>query len=239
MFHSETPPWELVPVGSCSFVEIEQPKIQLISSFQNLNATVENFINDIIKCAELKFYSQENLLVETATYLALLCDIDIYKSFDLLMYLVHQRYIPWSFDIPKKRDIKNLDRLQFFKSLNKLLSCLDVKTKRLQCINCRTKRDCTTISLFTNDELELFTVQDPEPLAINNPIEVRGQSFIKDFDVELGISDSDNSIREVKVTEQKTEPSKEREVEYVVTINREDLSVSYHAVYGHTVLDDE
>lgn len=149
----------------------------------------------MIEYSGIKFYSEENLLVEALTFVLLTCEIDIREKFGLLYYQLQNDYVPWGFSAPIDNDVNNINSVDLFNSLIQVMLRLDVNRKVLQCMHCRTKCSCEVVATYLESEIELFTMQDPpvqvainhaatlEPeqmtsFDIQNPILLNNQSFI-------------------------------------------------------------
>lgn len=184
--------------GSCAFVAIEDPQMPLYdvapTKLFNDKERITTFIKSTFEYSGMQYYSQENLLVETLTFILLNCDIDIRAKIHLLLYQLHNRYVPWDFKIPKRNNIKNIDSVDLFHSLIKIMMRLDVNKKILQCFHCKTKCSCEVVATFSESEIALFTVQDPPVQVVENkavikkepenPIILNNDTFIIDFELE-------------------------------------------------------
>lgn len=203
--------------GSCAFVAIEEQTPTLYDiSYTKLDTDIERittFIITLLEYSGIKFYSMENFIVETLTYLLLMCDIDVRSKFQLLMYQLHNNYVPWDVEDPLNKDVKSLDFVGVFDSLISILLRLDVNRKVLQCYHCKSKCCCEVVATFMETELNLFTLQDPinqvvdikaEEIVIvpdhviKNPINMLSKSFIVDIEFsEPQISSQTNSMHNV------------------------------------------
>lgn len=205
--------------GSCDFVAIEEPQIALYdidqTKMDNDNERITTFIKTLLEYSEIKFYSEENFIIEALTFILLTCNINITDRFQLLYYQLQNNYVPWGFSAPKNKDARNLDSVEVFNSLINIMLRLDVNRKVLQCHHCKSKCSCEVVATFSISEIELFTMQDPihqaaePPPAVNNEetpdnttveasitnaITMRSESFIIDFECNLQECGSQESL---------------------------------------------
>lgn len=194
LFNLGIPQSEQEQGGSCDFVAIDDEPTPLFDIHYNDNGyntlRITTFIKTLIEYSGLVFYSRENFIVEALTFLLLNFEVDIRDKFNLLMYQMNNKYVPWGFDAPKDNDVNKINYLDVFKSLINILLRLDVNRKVLQCYHCRTKCSCDVVATNLISELELFTLQDSneqvvhieEPLKLTpvmtSPILMNGNSFI-------------------------------------------------------------
>lgn len=150
--------------GNCDFVAIEDPPTAL---FDISHTTLDNderiaiFISTLLEYSGIKYYSEENFIVEALTFILLTCNIDVTDKFNLLFYQLQNDYVPWGFSAPECNIVENLNSVDVFESLVNIMLRLDVNRKVLQCIHCKTKCSCEMAATFIISELDLFTVQDP------------------------------------------------------------------------------
>lgn len=153
-----------VPDGSCDFVAIEDLNISLYDiDLNNIDTDIERvttFILSLIEYADLKFYSEENFIVEALTFVLLTCEIDITSKFQLLYYQIQNDYVPWGFSAPPKKNVLKLDFKAVFVSLIDIFLRLDVNRLVLQCHHCKTKCSCEVVATFLTSNLTEFTLQD-------------------------------------------------------------------------------
>lgn len=203
--------------GSCAFVAIEEltPTLYDISKTKLDNDTerITTFIKTLLEYSGMKYYSAENFMVETLTFILLMCEIDVKSKFQLFMYQLHNDYVPWGFEDPLHMDAGLLNFTDVFESLINILLRLDVNRKVLQCYHCRSKCSCEVVATYSDSELNLFALQDPidqvvETIAdqqrtpdtnviiqhISHPITMLSHSFIIDIPEFKFFSQNDNSM---------------------------------------------
>lgn len=151
--------------GSCDFVVIEDKPIPLYNIDHSLidqdAERITTFIRTLIEYSGLRFYSEENFLLEALTFILLTCNIDIQDKFNLFYYQLQNDYVPWDFSAPIDDDVNDLNFLDLFKSLVNVFLRLDVNRKVMQCYHCRSKCSCDVVATFLLEELNIFTMQDP------------------------------------------------------------------------------
>lgn len=216
IFNLRIPQSDQVEDGSCDFVAIEdQPTPLYDIDHHKIDQDIERittFIQTLIEYAQLKFYSEENFIVEALTFVLLTCGIDITSKLRLLYYQLQNDYVPWGFSAPPNRNVKSLNSVDIFESLIEIMLRLDVNKKVLQCYHCKTKCSCEVVATYLVDELRLFTLQDPieqeaeQPAEIvnnnipakDNIIEMKSATFIIDIPEEYVTysSQTQNGFRE-------------------------------------------
>lgn len=158
--------------GNCDFVAIEDPQIALLDidqqSLDKDNERITTFFKTLLEYSGIKYFSEENFIVEALTFLLLTCNIDIQDKFQLFYYQLQNDYVPWGFSAPENNDATLIDSVDILTSLIDILMRLDVNRKVLQCHHCRTKCGCDVVATFLVSEIELFTMQDPAQQIVDD-----------------------------------------------------------------------
>lgn len=180
------------------------------------NERITTFVMTLLEYSGIKYYSEENFIVEALTFVLLTCDIDITKKFQLLYYQLQNDYVPWGFSAPRNNDARKLNSVDIFISLVNIMLRLDVSRQVLQCHHCKSKCCCEVVATFLIEEIDLLTMQDPinqiadqnmeavninssdinEIASIINPITMLSDSFIIKIEEECQdfISSQANSV---------------------------------------------